>query len=279
MRKMRILSLAITLAVAFTGVPVFAASAPYVESDTTTSFTRTQGETYQVKFTVHGTHANPNIVAGDGTVLQTLNTVKSKDSNGNDVYYFKVKAIGNVGTTSAIYTTLPGQSATRHFVITVVKKYPEGMYKVGSDIPAGEYVMISNSKSIDFGYFQVAKDSSGTLDSIVANDNFENRSIITVSDGEYITVQYADIYAINDAPAISQTAGKISSGMYKVGKDLKAGEYKVHATDSSAYVEVSSDSSHLLTSIISNDNFSGDKYISVENGQYIKIQNAEISLS
>ena len=57
------------------------------KSDTTVSFTRQQNETYQVKFTVHGTHENPHIAAGNGSVLQTLNVVKTKDSSENDVYY------------------------------------------------------------------------------------------------------------------------------------------------------------------------------------------------
>jgi len=111
----------LSLFVACLGIPVFAASSVYVQSDTTMSFTRKQGETYQVKFTVHGTHADPKIAAGDGSVLQTLNVVKTKDASGNDVYYFKVKAIGAPGTSSAIYTTLPGQSGVRQFVITVNK--------------------------------------------------------------------------------------------------------------------------------------------------------------
>lgn len=122
MKKAKFVSLALSLLIACSGVPAFAASSPYVQSDTTVSFTRVQGETYQVKFTVHGTHANPKIAAGNGSVLQTLNVIKTKDSSGNDVYYFKVKAIGAVGTTSAIYTTLPGQSSVRQFVITVAEK-------------------------------------------------------------------------------------------------------------------------------------------------------------
>lgn len=118
--KRKFLAAVLALMIGLTGLPTaFAATSPYVESDTTVSFSRPQSETYQVKFTVHGTHENPNIVAGNGSVLQTQNVTKTKDSSGNDVYLFKVKAIGNVGSTSAIYTTLPGQSAVRHFVLTV----------------------------------------------------------------------------------------------------------------------------------------------------------------
>lgn len=125
MKKHRILSLLLSVVVGAgmsvpcaVSVPVIAASAPYVQSDTTMDFTRPQNLTYQVKFTVHGTHANPNIVAGNGAVLRTENVVK-KVENGNDTYYFKVRAVGKVGSASAIYTTLPNQKAVRHFIMKV----------------------------------------------------------------------------------------------------------------------------------------------------------------
>lgn len=131
MKKLKIFSAVLALLIFCSGIPAFAAS-PYVQSDTTMSFSRPQGTTYQVKFTVHGTHVNPHIAAGNGSVLQTLNTVKTKDSSGNDVYLFKVKAIGAVGTSSAIYTTLPGQSAVKHFVLTVAAA--PGSYSVGQKV-------------------------------------------------------------------------------------------------------------------------------------------------
>lgn len=146
MKKAKFFSVVLTLLIFCFGIPAFAAS-PYVQSDTTMSFSRPQGLTYQVKFTVHGTHANPHIAAGNGNVLQTLNTVKSKDSSGNDVYFFKVKAIGAVGTTSAIYTTLPGQSAVRHFTLTVAPA--PGNYRIGQkatiNSPEGKYSVTIDS--------------------------------------------------------------------------------------------------------------------------------------
>jgi hypothetical protein len=68
-----------------------------------------------------------------------------------------------------------------------VKIYKSGHYKVGTDIPAGEYVGLSKGDA----YIEVAKDSKGTLDSIIANDIFTNRTIITVSNGHYIKTQGA----------------------------------------------------------------------------------------
>lgn len=95
---------------------------PYVKSDTTIDFTVTQGQTYAFRFEVIGTHANPNITAGNGAVLRT-EEVKKVIENGNDVYYFKVRATGNVGEASAVYTTLPGQKPVKHCVIRVSAPY------------------------------------------------------------------------------------------------------------------------------------------------------------
>lgn len=63
--------------------------------------------------------------------------------------------------------------------------YKEGMYKVGEDIPAGEYdVEASNG----LAYIEVSSDSRHQIEGIVTNDNFENNKIITVEDGQYLTL-------------------------------------------------------------------------------------------
>lgn len=148
-----------------------------------------------------------------------------------------------------------------------------GMYKVGQDLPAGEYVIVSGGS----GYFQVSSDSTGKLESIISNDMFENRSIITVKDGEYFEFKTGKAYPIDKAPKAEPKNGVLQSGMYKVGLDLAAGEYKVSATGD-GYVEVADNSRHTLTGISSNDLFSGDKYVTVQSGQYIKLQKAELTL-
>lgn len=98
------------------------ATTPYVKSDTTMDFTVTQGQTYAFRFEVIGTHANPSIAAGNGSVLRT-EEVKKVVENGNDVYYFKVRATGQPGQGSGVYTTLPGQKAVKHCTIHVGTPY------------------------------------------------------------------------------------------------------------------------------------------------------------
>lgn len=63
--------------------------------------------------------------------------------------------------------------------------YKEGMYKVGEDIPAGEYNVESTQ---DLAYIEVSTDSRHQIEGIVTNDNFENNKIITLEDGQYLTL-------------------------------------------------------------------------------------------
>jgi hypothetical protein len=148
----------------------------------------------------------------------------------------------------------------------------EGMYKVGKDITAGEYVLIG-----DGAYYQVSKDSSGTLESIISNDNFKGSRYITVKDGNYIEFKNAKMSPIDKAPVFKEEDGKYQPGMYKVGRDIDPGEYKVVSDGGSAYVEVAKNSAGGLDSIVSNDNFTGNKYVSVQQGQYIKLVNCYIT--
>ena len=45
------------------------------------------------------------------------------------------------------------------------------------------------------------------------------------------------------------------------------------------YIEVSSDSRGVLDSIITNDNLMEDSYITVQDGQYLKLSGAEININ
>jgi len=151
--------------------------------------------------------------------------------------------------------------------------FKQGMYKIGSDMPPGEYVLLAKG----MGYFAITTDSTGSLDSIVANDNFSSRSIVAVSAGQYLELKGCEAVPIDKAPPVNTASGVLGPGMYKVGIDLPAGEYKVESSNA-GYVEVSSNSSHTLDAIVTNDNFSGSKYITVQDGQYLKLVNAKLNL-
>lgn len=145
-----------------------------------------------------------------------------------------------------------------------------GQYKVGTDMPAGEYVIVGS------GYLQISSDSTGSFDSIVENDNYSNRTIIAVSDGQY--VQFSGrAYTWDDAPKVDTSGDSLPQGKYKVGVDFPAGEYKV-IPSGDGYMAVSTSASESIGSIVSNDNFNTERYITVQDGQYLKLQRASLSL-
>ena len=145
-----------------------------------------------------------------------------------------------------------------------------GQYKVGKDVPAGEYYVKCNGYNL---YVEVSSDSSGTLDSIVYNLNTAGGAYITVKEGEYLKIDGGELYEISKAPSRGAENGYYKEGMYKVGTDIPAGEHQAEATSGQGYIEVSSDSRHQIDGIVSNDNFQGNKYITLEDGQYVTLSN------
>ena len=152
-----------------------------------------------------------------------------------------------------------------------LEQYDAGMYKVGTDIPAGEYILEPSAMA----YYQVTTDSTGALESIVSNDNFSGTRYITVSDGQYLTLTGCTAYPASYVSDGTIKNDNLSGGMYKVGVDIDAGEYKV-TPDGNGYYEVDSSSAGTLDAIVANENFSSDVYVTVSDGQYLKLSGATL---
>lgn len=153
----------------------------------------------------------------------------------------------------------------------------DGTYKVGTDIEAGEYyIYCTNYNSC---YFEVSADSSGKLTSIVTNDNIETFAFVTVKEGQYLKVSGGKILKAADATLPgADTSGNYGAGMYRVGIDIPAGEYKVTCVNGrSCYIEVSSDSTGSLYSIVSNDNIDTFSYITVADSQYLTVHGGQFA--
>lgn len=186
---------------------------------------------------------------------------------------FSISAPSSNSTNNSTLTN--NSTSTKKSDTTAPASNKKSQYKIGTDIPAGEYVLIADSSFP--AYFALTCDSSGSFSSIITNDNFNTRSIVTVSDGQYLQLERCDLYPFDEAPAVEAIDGAYPEGTYKVGADIPAGEYKViPSSHNMAYVEVSSDSTH--HSILSNDCPKGEKYQTVQNGQYIKISRADLVL-
>lgn len=82
---------------------------------------------------------------------------------------------------------------------------------------------------------------------------------------------------MSEAPAVNKSAKQFADGMYCVGTDIPAGDYKVVPTDSiSGYYEITSDNSHKFENMIGNQIVDHELYLTLENGQYIKLERAKL---
>ncbi len=148
-----------------------------------------------------------------------------------------------------------------------VGAYRASTYKVGSDIPAGTYVFFADT---GFGYLEIDKDSKGSLDSIVYNENISSFDIAEVKDGQYLKTMGCYALPLSEFPYLDTTG----DGVFLIGTHLPAGEYKLSATGSmEAYYEVDSIATPSVFDIVTNDLFSGSTYITVQDGQYLKLRN------
>lgn len=144
-------------------------------------------------------------------------------------------------------------------------KYPASQYKVGVDIPEGEYVLFA-----DFGHGYFALTSDGNGNDIISNENFTYNSIIQIDSGEYLTLKDCSAVPSNDVQQLPLD----KADMLKVGLHIEAGEYKLIADSDSAYYCIYNDSKQ--DDIDSNDNFNGQSYITVKDGQYLKMSRCHI---
>ena len=146
-----------------------------------------------------------------------------------------------------------------------------GTYKVGTEIGAGEYILLCTN-SIG-GYYQISSDSSGNFDSILANDNFQYNAIITVKDGEYLKLSRCNLSPLSEVPQIDYRNGT----MFKVGYHIPAGEYKLQPTSEiGGYYAVLKNPNSEIGDIVTNDNFTGQAYVTVSNGQYLQLSRCTI---
>lgn len=148
-----------------------------------------------------------------------------------------------------------------------------GKYSIGRDMPAGEYILVAADDPY-ISYFNIAHDSSGNIDSLIASDIVDTNLYVTVSNGQYLELYGCLAFHAENALEFNVRY----EGMYKVGKDIPAGQYYIRSISQfGGYYAISKDSKHTMFSIVENELFEGYRYITVEDGQYLTLSRAEIA--
>lgn len=148
-------------------------------------------------------------------------------------------------------------------------KYPQGHYLVGTDIPAGEYVLFMDS-SAAWAYYSVSEDSNENY--IITNDIFFSNRIITVDNNQYFLLRGCHAVPLQLVDELNTS----TEGVFKVGVHLPAGRYRVAPTnnDNIGTYRIYSDSH--CKNVDSIEFFETEVYVTVQKGQYLYLENAHI---
>ena len=143
--------------------------------------------------------------------------------------------------------------------------YPSGQYKIGSDIPAGEYLAVGQ------GYIELNKEPND-LGGVILNDNFVNYHYVEGRDGEYLRIQgNIKLYPVTADTKIEVDLNNIDQGFYKVGRDIPAGEYKM-VLETGGYFAVygNAHDRNILTNGFTNEVVT--RYVKLVDGQYFQLK-------
>ena len=144
-----------------------------------------------------------------------------------------------------------------------------GTYKIGVDLDPGLYLILGYANSST--YFQISPPNAPS--DISANGNFYNHQYVEVMENEYLT--FSGGYAVNgnDFGPSAADETPLVEGMYEVGKDIPAGEYKLTATSGMGYYAVYGDARH--DEIEENEIFTANTYVIVYDGQFLIMSGCE----
>lgn len=155
--------------------------------------------------------------------------------------------------------------------------YKAGFYEVGKDLPAGEYLIIRDKLTKDVKTSVIVTKDSEKEDEIF-DESVMGNVYVTLENGQYIEVKNGNIYPVDKAPSNTPEDKVYKDGMYKVGKDIEAGTYDVKALTDDASIEISKDSTHSDKSIITKKEFKNTEKITLKDGEYIILDDAEITV-
>lgn len=188
----------------------------------------------------------------DLSITSIVNLVDSKDTS--NVYY----SVNNGVEVFDAMDALPESN---------IVFYESSMYKVGVELEPGEYYVlpVDNSKSV---YVCVTSDSNG--DDIIDNSYQDGPHYITVEDGQYLTIKNGKFALASFFPANPKEVVS-GDGMYLVGKDVVAGEYKLTNDSSRSGYWCIYSVSTANRKIVSNSLFDNAAYVTVSDGQYLLV--------
>ena len=182
---------------------------------------------------------------------------------GSMNYFYEVM-YRSATLTETVETTIPTEPPEPG---TKENPYRSGMYKVGADLPAGEYMFTATGSTRAY----VCASSDSNQDDILENENFNGSFFMTVKDGQYLEANRCEFVIASERTVEINEDSSFEDGMYRVGIDIPAGEYKLTATSDSRGYWCIYKNSVIPFDIVDNDNFDNSAYVTVREGQYLQL--------
>ena len=161
-----------------------------------------------------------------------------------------------------------------------------GMWKVGQDLKAGEYILVKNDGEY-MGSFDITTGTSGDFDEIVDSNAFHNFEYIKVKDGQYLKLDGCTLYIIDEVkPSMHlEKFDELTNGMFIVGIDIEPGQYKLENINKeyngwfSLYNSLDGGYNGGVD-LQDSDFFENNTFITLTEGQYLKLdENTKIILN
>jgi hypothetical protein len=138
----------------------------------------------------------------------------------------------------------PGFSGTATFV-------------VGTTAPAGTYVSTNNTTC----YWERAKDASGSLDSIIENDNAVGQALVQINNGEVFTTRDCGRWTLYSDPG--QPLSTFGDGTWVVPGQVPPGRWQ-STGNTGCYWERKQNLAGGVDSIAANDNVDGPTVVDIQ---------------
>lgn len=146
--------------------------------------------------------------------------------------------------------------------------YRPGIYQVGTDLPAGEYMIFTLTNGIK-GSYSILSDLSDEAQ-VLDHASFPYNSIVTLSEGQVLKLTRCSASPIAEVPQIDHFYGN----MYKIGYHIPAGTYRLkRAKNSQAGVAFTlAWPSNTYDCVIDYMEVKDNAVITVHEGEYLQLE-------
>ena len=160
--------------------------------------------------------------------------------------------------------------------------YGVGVYRVGTDLPAGTYWFSGSSSELSYFYILTPTSDGASTYNVSHANNYYGHNLMELQDGEVFILDNNG--TMTPIEKVSQQFSQpYASGVYRVGTDIPAGTYKLSVGDgandySACYVMSDlnfTSSSYLYSNYFVPGDTPGE--ITLEEGTYIELYNMQMT--